>query len=574
MTTVDTALSPASKPLRLWPGVAAVTLQWLARFGLPLFDPDQAGTALLAGAAGTLMVLLWWLFFSRARWSERLGALVLMVAALVVVRPLLHPSIAGAGMGFLYYLYAMPFLCLGLVIWAAASRRLVGGARWATLAAALLAAAGLWTLLRTDGISGSSGSDFAWRWTPTAEEKLLAQAVAQAKSSAAIEALSGAQWPGFRGPRRDGVVPGTRIAIDWSQSPPKELWRRPVGPGWSSFAVAGDVFFTHEQRGEDEVVSCYKLATGEPVWSHKDAARFWESNAGAGPRGTPTFDNGRVYSHGATGIVNALDARDGSVLWTRNASTDTGSKLPDWAFASSPLVVGELVVVASAGHLVAYDRASGEPRWYGPKTGWGYSSPHLASLDGVEQIVFLNGEGVLGLAPADGTVLWSHGWKGDGIVQPALATEGDVLLGSGSGMGGEAGVRRLAVKRGAGGWTTEDRWTSNGLKPYFSDFVVHQGYAYGFDGGILASIDLADGQRKWKGGRFGHGQLVLLPEQDLLLVLSEKGELALVAAKPDQFTELARKPAISGKTWNHPVLVGDLLLVRNDQEMAAFRLAR
>jgi outer membrane protein assembly factor BamB len=137
-----------------------------------------------------------------------------------------------------------------------------------------------------------------------------------------------------------------------------------------------------------------------------------------------------------------------------------------------------------------------------------------------------------------------------------------------------SGLRRLAVANGGGGWTVEERWTSIGLKPYFNDFVVHEGHAYGFDGGILAAIALEDGARKWKGGRYGHGQLVLLPEQDLLLVLSEQGELALVAAAPDGFTELARHPAIAGKTWNHPVVAGDLLLVRNGEEMVAFRLAR
>ena len=134
----------------------------------------------------------------------------------------------------------------------------------------------------------------------------------------------------------------------------------------------------------------------------------------------------------------------------------------------------------------------------------------------------------------DGAPLWEHAWKGYPIVQPALTADGDVLLA----VNADSGLRRLAVANGSGGWTVAERWTSIGLKPYFNDFVVHEGHAYGFDGGILAAIGLGDGARRWKGGRYGHGQLVLLPDQDLLLVLSEQGGLALVAASPDRFTEL------------------------------------
>jgi outer membrane protein assembly factor BamB len=360
-----------------------------------------------------------------------------------------------------------------------------------------------------------------------------------------------------------------RIATDWAASPPVELWRRPIGPGWSSFAVRGDLVYTQEQRGDDEVVTCYDAATGEPVWMHRDAARFWESNGGAGPRATPTLSDGRVYTLGGTGLLNALDAGDGALVWSRDAAADTGAKTPIWGFSGSPLVVDGVVVAAVSGALAAYDAATGAPRWTGPAGGEGYSSPHLATLDGVAQIVQIHGGGATGVAPADGTVLWEHPWKGYPIVQPALTADGDVLIA----VNANTGLRRLAVAHGPAGWTVEERWTSLGLKPYFNDFVVHEGHAYGFDGGILAAIALADGARKWKGGRYGHGQLVLLPEQDLLLVLSEQGGLALVAATPDGFTEIARHPAIEGKTWNHPVLAGDLLLVRNGEEMVAFRLA-
>jgi outer membrane protein assembly factor BamB len=474
------------------------------------------------------------------------------------------------------------------------------------MAATILLACGAFTLLRTSGIKNGGDSEFHWRWTPTPEQRLLARvpdepapvpsavpspsstpspAEPPAASTASKDVPSAAaapaapareaDWPGFRGPRRDGVVRGgVRVETDWSASPPVEMWRRPVGPGWSSFAVDGNLVYTQEQRGPDEVVSCYSLANGQPVWRHRDAARFWESNGGTGPRGTPALHNGRVYTFGATGIVNALDARTGAVVWTRNAATDTKVKTPGWGFASSPLVVGDVLVVATSGTLVAYDLATGAPRWQGPKGRSDYSSPHLATFGGTAQVLLLNGAGATSVAPADGKVLWQHALTlGSRIIQPALTADGDLLATNGE-YGDGNGLRRIAVTRGATGWTSQERWTSTALKPNFSDFVVHEGHAYGFDGTILACVDLADGTRKWKGGRYGSGQVVLLPDQDLLLVISEDGLLALVNATPDQFAERARFKAIEGKTWNHPVLVKDVVLVRNGEEMAAFRLKR
>ena len=605
MNNAQIDLPTFRKPLRVWPGVVAVALLWLSWFGVPLVFPDAGMSAVIGGLIGSLAVLVWWLFFSRAPWSERVGAIVLMVVAVFATSRIVHESIANGMMGMMLPVYSIPALSLALVSWAVASRRLSSGPRRASLVGSILLACGVMALLRTGGMTGDADSDFHWRWTETPEERLLAQAgdepaapiatpgptsvpavtetptkgvvstgsdESPALSAVPAAARTRADWPGFRGPERNDIIRGVRIETDWSQSPPVELWRRPVGPGWSSFAVNGNLLYTQEQRGADEIVSCYNLTTGEPVWRHRDAARFWESNAGAGPRATPTLSNGRVYAFGATGILNALDARTGSVAWSRNAASDTGSKVPDWGFASSPLVVGDIVVVATAGTLAAYDVATGNPRWRGPAGGSGYSSPHLSTIGGVAQVLLLNGDGAISVAPADGKLLWKHEWKSDGIVQPAVIAGSDVLIGSGSGLG-EVGLRRVGVARGADGWTVAERWTSNGLKPYFNDFVVHKGHAFGFDGSILACIDLDDGKRKWKGGRYGHGQLVLLPDQDVLLVLSEEGELALVGATHDKFAELARFPAIEGKTWNHPVLVDDVLLVRNSEEMAAFRLS-
>ena len=365
-----------------------------------------------------------------------------------------------------------------------------------------------------------------------------------------------------------------RINTDWNAAKPAQIWRRRVGPGWSSFAVAGELIFTQEQRGDHELVSAYSLRTGEPVWRHEDAVRFYEPAGGAGPRGTPTVHDGRVYAMGATGIVNALDARTGARLWTRSAERDTGARRPDWAFAASPLVVGDVLVTAASGRLVAYDLTNGTPRWTQKTSGGGYSSPHPATLAGVPQILLMNGGGITSVG-LDGSILWaSHAEAGVAFVQPQVLEDGSVLAASGEALRGQ-GMRRLAVSRAPDGtWKVEERWTSRGLKPYFSDFVVHKGHAYGFDGTILSAINLETGERVWKGGRYGAGQMLLLPQQDLLLVVSEEGDLVLVAASPDQHTEIAKFKAIEGKTWNHPVLVGDVLLVRNGEEMAAFRLAR
>ena len=546
-------------------------LQWLAWFVIPFFLPDTRLYGLLGGVLCALAIVVWWMFFSRAPWVERVGALVLMVIAPIGTKFIVHKSIAGGGMGMLIYILVIPMLSLGLVAWAVASRRLSAGPRRAALVAAILLACGVFTLIRTGGITADFRSDFHWRWTKTPEERLLAQAeplVPPSLTSAPAAVAAGADWPGFRGSKRDGIVRGVQIKTDWSASPPAEIWRRPIGPGWSSFAVRSGRLYTQEQRGDEEIVACYEVSTGKPVWRHSDAARFWESNAGPGPRATPTLSNGRVYTLGATGIMNVLDESTGAVVWSRNAVSDTGAKIPGWGIAGSPLVVNDVVIVAASGNLVAYDLATGNPRWFGPKSGASYSSPQLLNIDGVPQILLLSAKGATSVALADGKLLWEHAWPGSPIVQPNLTENGDILIS----VSDSSGTRRLGVAHGSSGWTVEERWTSEDLNPFFNDLVVHNGLAFGFDGSILACIDLADGKLKWKGGRYGHGQLVLLPDQNVLLVLSEAGDLALVKATPDQFTELAHFPAIKGKTWNHPVLAGDVLLVRNGEEMAAFRL--
>src|SRR6185503_15686191 len=394
--------------LRLWPGIVAVVLLLVFRFGVKALVPGITGFgyAVMGSLALALVTLLWWLFLSRARWIERLSAIGVIAVSLGGAWLLKHDSMWLPWL----FAYAIPFLYLAFVTWAVATRGLSDRVRRLTMVAAIVVACGVWMFLRQDGINGDHNASFGWRWSASSEERLLAQAVNEPatpastpavapsvapvnnsaspspsvapatqtkESTPAAPARAQAEWPGFRGPGRDGIVLGVKIKTDWSASPPAQIWRRPVGPGWSSFAVSGDLLYTQEQRGDEEVVACYKATTGQPVWSHRDKARFFESNAGAGPRGTPTLYNGRVYAFGATGILNALDAANGSVMWSRNVATETNTKVPFWGFSSSPLVIGDVVIIAASGQLVGYDAASGSQRWVGPRVGGSYSSPQL-----------------------------------------------------------------------------------------------------------------------------------------------------------------------------------------------------
>ncbi|MFH0761032.1 MAG: PQQ-binding-like beta-propeller repeat protein [Bacteroidota bacterium] len=572
MKNKKNADSAQRKPLRLWPGVVIVSLQWLVRYGIPVIAPGDTANQMgvFGGLLGGFAIIIWWAFFSRAPRFERWFAIFLMIAALLATSQIIHISIRTTMMGLMFPVFSIPVLSLAFVAWAIASRKLSKERRLAIMVATIIVASGFWTFLRTDGMDADIHQDFAWRWAKTHEDRLLTQIdnnqITKPLDSVAME--TEAEWPGFRGPDRDGIIHGVRIGTDWLKTPPVEMWRRPVGPGCSSFAIHGGLLYTQEQRGEYELVTCYDLETGEPVWSHRDSARFWDSHAGAGPRSTPTLSYGRVYTLGATGILNVLDERDGTVVWSRDAASDTGVKVLPWGFTSSPLVVSDVVIVALSGKLAAYNAASGKLRWVGPDGGNSYSSPHLITIGGILQVLLMSQSGAVSLSPTDGKQLWNYAWPSDDrILQPAVISGGDLLL-----AGGLNGICRITASNAQGEWTARELWTSDELKLNLNDFIIHKDHAYGFNGPRIACMDIKDGKRVWQGDLY-RGWLLLLADQDLLVVLSEKGELALVEANPGQFKELARIPAIKGKTWNHPVLVGDILVVRNNQEMAAFRLS-
>jgi outer membrane protein assembly factor BamB len=364
------------------------------------------------------------------------------------------------------------------------------------------------------------------------------------------------------------------IDTDWEKHPPKELWRRKVGPGWSSFAVAGHSIFTQEQRGDAEAVVCYDADTGNERWIRTSPARFWESVAGAGPRATPTLKDGKLFAVGATGLVHCLNPANGALIWERDLTKDASREPLAWGFSSSPLVIGDVVIVYAGGAddkgVFAYDVGSGEPRWSVPAGDHSYSSPHRANIAGRDVVLMLTNTGLTAIDPADGKNAWAYDWKYEGyrIVQPLMVDGSGILIGTGMG----TGTRRVDVTLAAGEPQISDRWTSLEMKPDFNDYVAHKGFLYGFDHNIFACIDLETGKRTWKKGRYGNGQALLLPDGDQLLVLAESGDVVVLRTDSQSLEELARTKVLNNKTWNHPVLVADRLYVRNGEEAVCLQL--
>jgi outer membrane protein assembly factor BamB len=346
---------------------------------------------------------------------------------------------------------------------------------------------------------------------------------------------------------------------------------------WSSVLVVGGRLFTQEQHNDQEAIVCYDAATGNELWSHEDEARFTEETAGPGPRATPCFADGRVFAVGCTGIVNALDAATGKRLWWHDLKAESGAEVPHWGFTGSPLAVGNRVVVFAGGpgtkNLLAYDARSGDLAWSARAGVTSYGSPQLATLAETSQVLMLTNRGLTAVDPKAGAVLWEHlvpvPPSAPRSVQPQALGDSRVLLAS----EGDIGLASLDVHRDGETWNPPvQRWATRALKPAFNDFVVSQGHAFGFDGRIFACVDLEAGNRRWKEGRYGEGQVVLLTDQGLLLVAAENGEVILLRANPERSEEVGRFQAVRGKTWSHPAVVNGRLYLRNADEMACYDL--
>lgn len=577
------SLSPSTAgPRRLWLPVILVALM-VACVALPFtveFENVEMmfGILFLGPAAATAGVALWWLFLSGLPWRDRLLGLLVVAIASGAAYGLSHESFRLALT--IYGLAGLSLVWVGyllLTTWLNWPVRRIG------LALTLFLAAAGCTLLRMDGTWGNFVLQINYRFAESAEDRYVKGRTAESDSPVAAAGpvtLAAGDWPAFRGAARDGRLAGVSIPTDWDKSQPKLLWKQPIGPGWSSFTVVGSRVYTQEQRGPQEVVVCLDADTGKQLWSHADEARFTEAVAGAGPRATPTFHDGKVYALGATGKLNCLDAGTGKLVWVKDMAADSGAKPQAggwWGFCSSPLVANGLVVVVSSytdgKAVVAYAADTGALAWSGGKGHHTYCSAQLSILGGVEQILVTTDHGLTAYDPKSGQELWDHEWVPmkdmARVVQPAVVSDTDVLLGNGF----KQGTRRLKVSQASAGWSVEEVWTTKAINPYYNDLVVHKGHLYGFDDAFFTCVSLDQGEKRWRARGYGNGQVLLLADQDLLLILSERGEVSLVKADPEKHTVVGKFKAIDGKTWNHPVVAHGKLFVRNGEEVACYQLA-
>lgn len=556
--------------LRLLPAIIIAAIVVVVFIGF-----RQFGSTIIQSAIGNLGVpligaiafVLWWLLFSRVPWHDRLAGLLLFLAggaAVVLTQDSVYNGTALLGSTLLYLVTgtALALLFTATLSWPA---------RRGVVALFMIACVATFASMKVTGVGEDFTAYSSWRWQDTAQAGIKAGSVT---ATAPLPAqVTAADWPAFRGPARDGAAAGVTFSADWS-TPPKELWRRAVGPGHSSLCLVGDVLFTQEQSGEDELVTCYSAVTGEPIWVNSTKYDHNDVQGGEGPRATPTYANGKLYTQSAGPLFQCLDAATGKVIWKHELSTKENPNPPIWGYSSSPLVVGDVVIQHSTGagrrDMAAFNAATGEEVWSAAKNFSGYASPQPATLDGEMQVLMLDSAGLQSVAPATGELLWQYEWpkkQFERCVQPLLTGGGGIALGANT----DFGTRLVRATKNGAGWEVKQVWDNPKHRPYFYDNVCHKGYIYGFDGNRLCCLDAATGETKWAGTRYG-GQVMLLPDMDMLLVLSEKGKVALVKADPAACTEVAQFDALHGRTWNHPAIAHGKLYVRNSEEMACFEL--
>lgn len=408
----------------------------------------------------------------------------------------------------------------------------------------------------------------------TAVLSCLAAAVVAEPAEDQPEPWRTAEWLQWRGPDRSGVSTETGLAATWPASGPPELWRRPLGAGFSAITVSGGRLFTQFSDGDKSFVAALAAKDGAELWRVALGDRF-KNSFGDGPRGTPTLDDGVVYALGATGGLVAVRATDGEVLWQTDTRESFGARVPSWGLSGSPLVEGDLLIVATGGDksrsVLALDKKTGELRWSARDEEAGYAAPLAVTAAGVRQVLVFLADRIVSLNPADGATFWELGWKTDWGVNattPILLHPDRLFLSTGYG----SGAVMLQLAKAGDGVAVTELWRSGEMRNKFSSSVLYGGTIYGFDEGTLKALDPADGTVKWSERGMGHGSLIAADGK--LIVLSDAGKLVLAEATPDGYNALGSVGVFKTKTWTVPTLAGGRLYLRDEKEIVAFDVSK
>lgn len=485
-----------------------------------------------------------------------------------------------------YVIGRMVFLlCCGLLLlWCCLTRYL----SWKSKGVLLASIAGLagigFASIRSIENTGNNKLVIHYRWEKTQDQRLAEFKKSSSAAGTTIVPLDqdAPKMTDFLGPERDGIVEGPQLETELEGHPPKEIWRRPAGESYASAVIAGGLAVTIEQRGDEEVVVAWDIKDGSDRWAYGYKAHFKEAMGGDGPRATPTIAGDEVFALGADGQLTALDLASGKLKWTTNILMDAKADNIKWGMSGSPLVTTDKVIVNAgvnsksdqkiSSAVIAYSRTSGEKVWCSGDSPASYSTPRLVTIHGQPQVLIFDGVGLGSYALEDGQQLWRYEFASQPkveVCQPLVLPGNQVFVS----VGYDTGALLVQVERRPdGSWNVEEVWRNKNMKCKMGSCVYHDGYIYGLDDGIFACLDAATGKRKWRGGRYGHGQFVL--RGDVFVVQTEEsGDVVFVAADPTQHRELARIPALpAGKTWNAPALAGNQLLLRNHFEAVLFEL--
>ena len=384
--------------------------------------------------------------------------------------------------------------------------------------------------------------------------KLYTIAVALTLTGAATTAAHAVDWYRWRGPDLNGISKETGWQTSWPESGPKQLWKAPVGTGFSSFSISRDRVYTMGNTNDTDVVSCLEAGSGKFVWQHAYACPLDPKNFEGGPGATPTVDGDFIYTFSRKGHVYCLNAADGKVAWSKNLNKELGLEIPTWGFAGSALVEGNLVILNAGNAGIALDKKSGKVVWDSGKGPGGYATAvPLAGPDG--GVAMFSRQSLIAVKAADGRELWSYPWKTSydvNAADPVIA--GDrVFMSSGY----NHGATVIRIK----GSQAEKVWESKNMRNHFNSCVLWQEHLYGVDENQLRCLELGTGAVKWTEKSVGKGSLMLANGR--LIVLSEKGELMVAPVTPEAFTTTARAKVLSGRCWTVPVLANGHIYCRN-----------